>query len=57
MKPEYAVVAKVDGRLEVLAEASTAGAAVAARESYPGSLLAYRDGARWRTLDNGHSER
>lgn len=51
MRPEFAVVARVDGKLEVLAEASTPAAAVAARASYPGALLAYRDGRAWRTLD------
>jgi hypothetical protein len=48
---EYAVVAEVEGKLEVLAEAATPAAVVAVGRTYPGSLLAYRDGSRWRTLD------
>jgi len=48
---EYAVVARAGDVLEVLALCATAGDAVREQRSYPGSLVAYRDGRSWRTLD------
>jgi len=47
---EYAVVARTGDALEVLALCATAGDAVREQRSYPGAIVAYRDGRRWVAL-------